>query len=523
MSSCNSSVINSPIIEGVIVLSISTQLVANYDRLVTPMYYPNHDGLDVKNASFCNVTVSYTRQQQDDFVSVETWLPVNDWNGRLQAAGGSGLGPGRFDMSYGNMAGAIGEGYATTSTDAGIPNPLDPYSWVLEGPGKIDEVLVRHWGGDILNDMANIAKSVIRDFYGRPPDYSYFNGCSQGGRQGFELAQNYPAAYDGIAASAPAIHWAQWAPAMFWPQILMNLMNKYPHGCELDFLTALAVQECDGHDGVVDGIISNPKACSFDPFPYVGTNFTCLIEHRSMELSRAAAVIANASWAGPTGPDGGFIWYGFNHGTELSGDSTGMGVAATTCNNDTCKGNPIALGYQWIQLFIEKDPSYDYTTITQEDYEEMMRKSGTEYDSIVASSNPNLTEFHRIGGKMMTYHGLYDQVIPIQATEKYYDDISEFVPEVQDFYRFYEVPGLPHCSGNGQPKTVFDALRAWVENGTLPRSLPVALVDSNGRTNDRIICPYPEQSVFVKECGNPADAACFTCAASSNETVLPRG
>ncbi|KAI0838632.1 tannase and feruloyl esterase [Hypoxylon sp. FL0890] len=513
MSSCDSSAISPPIFEGAVVLSLSAQLVANYSREITPVYYPNHGGLEVKNASFCNITVSYSHPDQNDLVSVETWLPVDNWNGRFQAAGGSGLGPGRFDLSYGNMAGAIAEGYATTSTDAGITNPLDPYSWVLESPGKINEVLIRHWGGDILNEMTIIAKSVIEDFYGRPPEYSYFNGCSQGGRQGFELAQKYPAAYDGIAASAPAIHWAQWAPAMFWPQMLMNTMVGYSHGCELDHLTALAVRECDGLDGVVDGIISSPKACSFDPFPYVGTNFTCVTEHRSMELSRAAAVIANASWSGPTDSAGNFIWYGLNHGTDLSSDTTGTGIAATSCNNSACKGNPVPLAYQWIQLFVQKDPNFDYTTLTRQGYDDIMLRSGAEYDPIVSSSNPDLSKFYKAGGKMMTYHGLYDQVIPIQATERYYDDIAKYVPDVHEFYRFYEVPGLPHCFGNGQPTTVFDALRAWVENEIVPGSLSTVLTDAYGKKNNRILCPYPERAVYLEECGDSADAACFACAA----------
>ncbi|KAI2638948.1 tannase and feruloyl esterase [Hypomontagnella submonticulosa] len=513
MSSCNPSVISQPTLESAAVLSISAELVTNYSRQVTPVYYPNHGGLEVKNATFCNVTVSYTHQQQNDLISVETWLPIDHWNGRLQAAGGSGLGPGRFDLSYGNMAGAIAEGYATTSTDAGIPNPLDPYSWVLDSPGTIDEVLVQHWGGDILNDMAVVAKSVIQDFYGRPPDYSYFNGCSQGGRQGFELAQRHPTAFDGIAASAPAIHWAQWAPAMFWPQMLMNTMGEYPRGCELDLLTTLAVEECDGHDGVLDGIISNPRTCSFDPFAYIGTNFTCLPERESIELSRAAAVIANATWAGPIDSDGNFIWYGVNHGTDLSGDITGTGMAATVCDNGTCRGDPVPLAYQWIQLFVEKDPDYNYTAMTRKDYDDIMRRSGAEYDPIVASSNANLTEFYRAGGKMMTYHGLYDQIIPIQATEKYYDDVRGYVPEVRDFYRFYEVPGLGHCFGNGQPTTLFDALRAWVENGTEPDSLPTTLIDANGKTNNRIICSYPGRAVFrnTEECDDSSKAACFAC------------
>lgn len=158
MSSCDPSIFHPPTVEGVVVQSVFAQLVTNYSRQVTPVNYPNHDGLLVENISFCNVTVSYTHPEQGDLVSVETWLPAENWNGRLQVAGGSGLGPGRFDMSYGNMAGSIAEGYATSSTDAGIANPLDPYSWVLDSPGDINEVLLGHWGGDILNDMVFQAK-----------------------------------------------------------------------------------------------------------------------------------------------------------------------------------------------------------------------------------------------------------------------------------------------------------------------------------------------------------------------------
>ncbi|KAI0021351.1 Tannase/feruloyl esterase [Xylariomycetidae sp. FL0641] len=523
---CAASTFQPPVIPGAKLLAIDAALVTNFSQEVTPRLYPNHDSISVKNATFCNVTVSYTHPGDDDNVAAEAWLPLEGWNGRLQAAGGSGLGLGRFEISYGGMAGAIGEGYATISSDGGIKNPLDPYSWVLESPGKANDVLIRHWGGDTLNDMASpspatIAKSVIKDFYGKPPEYSYFNGCSQGGRQGFELAQKHPAAYDGIAASAPAIHWAQWAPAMYWPQVLMNTRGEYPLGCELDALTGLAVRACDGlTDGVTDGILSDPGACAFDPFPFVGAAIACPLG--STTISEAAAAIANATWAGPTAVDdddddggsGSFLWYGVHRGTDLSGGLTGTGTAAVKCDGGdggTCEGNPVPLAYQWIQLFVEKDPAYDYRAMTRADFDNAMRRSGEQWDAVVASSDPDLRGFYEAGGKMLTYHGLYDQVIPIQATEKYYTDVQALIPEVRDFYRFYEVPGLPHCFGNGQPTTVFDALRAWVENGTVPESLPSTLVDGAGKTNNRILCPYPERAVFSEECGDAAAAACFKC------------
>lgn len=296
-------------------------------------------------------------------------------------------------------------------------------------------------------------------------------------------------------------------------------MREYPRGCELDLLTALAVEECDGHDGAVDGIIPNPKSCTFDPFAYIGTNFTCLPERRSMKPSRVAAVIANATWAGPSDSRGNFIWHGPNHGADLSRDLTGTGIASATNTCDdggACKGVPITTPCVPMDSAIcRKGPRVRLHLhhAGGPTYDEIMRRSGAEYDSIVSSSNPNLTEFHRAGGQMMTCHGLYNQVVPIQVTEMYYDDISKFVPDVQDFYRFYEVPGLPHCFGNGQLTTVFDALRAWVENGAVLGSLPTVLFDAYGRRNDRIMCPFPESVVYVKEYRDPTDATCFTCTA----------
>ncbi|KAI1762021.1 tannase and feruloyl esterase-domain-containing protein [Hypoxylon sp. FL1150] len=203
MSSCDPSIFCPPTLEGAVVRSVYAQLVTSYSRRVTPVNYPNNDGLLVDNISFCNVTVSYTHPKKDDFVSVESWLPADNWNGRLQVAGGSGLGPGRFNMTWLDLS--------PKATPQAVRTLVLRTLWI---------------------PTPTIAKSVIGDFYGRPTAYSCFNGCSQGGRQSFELTQKHPTAFDGIAASAPAIHWAQWALAMFWPQMLMNVMGEYPHGCE---------------------------------------------------------------------------------------------------------------------------------------------------------------------------------------------------------------------------------------------------------------------------------------------------
>jgi hypothetical protein len=258
-----------------------------------------------------------------------------------------------------------------------------------------------------LNDEAIIGKSLINDFYGKPPKYSYWSGCSQGGRQGLMMAQRYPDAYDGIAAAAPAINWNAFFTAVFWPQLVMNLAGEYPHGCELDELTAAGVSACDGLDGVIDGLVSNIKACDFDPFTLGGTVFNCSTTGTNITISKIAAEVANSTWAGPRTADGRFLWYGPNIGADLSGALTGQGLAATTCSaNGTCVGAPNPLGTQWITLFIKKNPDFNLASMTHAQFDEIVHAGWQQYHSIVDTDDADLSRFKAAGGKMMTYHGL---------------------------------------------------------------------------------------------------------------------
>ncbi|KAH7020632.1 tannase and feruloyl esterase-domain-containing protein, partial [Macrophomina phaseolina] len=209
---CSSEQLPTPTLFGAKILSSSSQLVTNYPSYAPEAYNFNHPAVYADSIDFCNVAVTCTHPGHDDQIHVEAWLPL-ERNDRLQVVGGGGTVAGRFALSYMLMAGAIGEGYATVSTDAGV--------------------LVEH-------------------FYGRPPKYSYWSGCSQGGRQGLMLVQRYPIAYDGIVASAPATNIPSFAPSLYWPQLVMNLQGKYPRDCEMSAITEAAISACDGKDGVVD-------------------------------------------------------------------------------------------------------------------------------------------------------------------------------------------------------------------------------------------------------------------------------
>jgi hypothetical protein len=338
------------------------------------------------------------------------WLPTGSWNGRFQAVGGASASAGLNSISHNEMYAAVGQGYATISTNAGqVNNTRDMSGWALDENGSPNINILRNLASISLGDEAVIGKSLINSFYGQEPLYSYFSGCSQGGRQGLLLAQRYPDMYDGIVASAPDINWGQLIPSRVWPQVVMNNLKEYPEGCELDYLGEAAIAACDELDGVQDGIISAMDECDFDPFSHVGQKFNCSTTGNTRTLSGAAAKVANATWTGPRDEDGKFIWYGLNYGADISGDITGRDAnAVTKClANGTCVGEPLALGAQWLQYFAcENDPSFDFAAMTIAEFVKLVDVSVTEYGPIIGTDDPDLSAFKKAGGKIMGYHGL---------------------------------------------------------------------------------------------------------------------
>jgi hypothetical protein len=149
------------------------------------------------------------------------------------------------------MGAAVGEGYAAVSTDVGLGSHVNATDWALLSQGNVNQDLFLNLGSTSVNYASVVAKSIIKSFYGQPPSYSYFTGCSQGGRQGMLLAQQYPEAFDGIAASAPGINWPQVFSGGLWGTFLMDKLGEFPPSCEIDAITDAALQACDGNDSVI--------------------------------------------------------------------------------------------------------------------------------------------------------------------------------------------------------------------------------------------------------------------------------
>ena len=275
-SKCHPRNLCRPHLLGVSIISVEAK-VDHFSMDPAPIWVPNSNkssyfAPSFDPISFCNITVTYTHPGFNDEVHVSIWLPQKSaWNGRFQGTAGGG-----YMVGLGVMAlfAPVARGFAAANTDGGVPSG-DPSDWALASPGNVDFNTLHTYGSSAIADMTVIGRQLTRFYYGKSPEYSYWNGCSTGGRQGLQLAQSHPHLYDGILATAPAAHMPSLATAMFWPQLVMQTLQSWPQPCELRALITAAIAKCDDLDGVKDGIISDPRKCNdaFDPFTLIGRLF----------------------------------------------------------------------------------------------------------------------------------------------------------------------------------------------------------------------------------------------------------
>ncbi|ALG07045.1 tannase/feruloyl esterase family alpha/beta hydrolase [Kibdelosporangium phytohabitans] len=433
---------------------------------------------------YCEVTAVLTHPGVGDRVTVKLWLPATGWKGRFQGVGGGGYSMGApFD---GMLAEQAKLGYAAATTDGGVDsNGASPAKWALDANGNVNTELLRNFASRSLHDMAVAGKAVTAQYYGRPADHSYWNGCSTGGRQGLMNAQRYPDDYDGINAAAPAINWDRFLVANLWPAVVQNEERNQLSPCELDAFEKAAVDACDRIDGVADRVVNDPRQCRYNPSDLVGTKIVC--DGKEITVSRADAEVIRKIWDGPHG------WYGFNRGTDLGW------VAGQP---------PFEISATWVQYFIKRDPAFDVSKMSYAQYYRVFAESRARYNPVIGTDDPDLSAFRRSGGKMITWHGTDDALIPYQGTVDYRDRVGHRAGNVDDFYRVFLAPGVDHCAGGAgaAPVDPMAALVGWVEQGKAPRTLPARTADGKA---SRELCLYP--AVARYKGGDPNSADSFTC------------
>jgi hypothetical protein len=314
-------------------------------------------------------------------------------------------------------------------------------------------------------------------------------------------AQRYPRDYDGIAAASPAINWTRFHPSQFWGQLQMRLAGDVVPPCKLAAATQAAVAACDARDGVTDGIVGDWQGCRFDARTLVGTVTSC------GTISAADADLVNKMWEGPRGADGQFLWYGLEREAPLGAlNNSANGV-----------GLPFFVGLEWFRYWLLQNPTWDWQTMTYEQYLLLFQQSVLQYQAVIATDDPDLSEFRDAGGKVVFWHGAADPLIFFRGSVDYYQRLVESMGgarQTDTFARFFVAPGVGHCGGGqgAAPVDTLDAVVQWVEHHKAPTELAGQRTDAAGNVVlTRPVCQYPQVARY-KGHGDTNDAKNFTCA-----------
>lgn len=501
-TACSPAALSIPVVFGARILDVSAREVYNY---TTYSLKPGTSNLSTPTIDFCNVSVSYEHPGWHDEIHVSIWLPLRNWNYRLQALGGGG-----YSASFGPLylTQAVAAGYAAIATDAGlggdISNAQSPSTWALTSTGNVNLYNLENYASRSLEDMTIIGKSITQSYYGMEPQKSYFSGCSGGGRQALMIAQRFPDLYDGVLAVAPAINIATFIPAGYWSTQVMNDIGYYPPPCEIEAFTQEAVAACDGLDGLIDGIISAPHRCNFTAYDVVGKSFCC--NNRTLELTSKGADIVQAAWTGPRSASNKLGWFGLAKDASLT-----TTYLKTQCANDdpsNCTAARADLTSSWIKYFLAKDAGWDASSMTRQQFFEYLQTSKQSYDAMLSASSPNLESFKSAGGKLIMWHGGADEAIPPNGSIGYYQQVLRKDPNTSDYFRFFEAPGVGHCIGGpgSIPNSAFDTLVQWVEKSIAPDGLTG--FSQKGSNATKPLCLYPLRQKYV---GGNSSHEVFTC------------
>ena len=393
------------------------------------------------------------------------------WNGRLYMSGNGGYaGHDPVTMFPVGTNRALSRGFMTVREDTGHKDNSSDSGWFYDDRTKV----INH-GYRAQHEAVIYAKAIAKAFYGAGPKFSYWDGCSTGGREGVMAANRYPEDFDGIFAGAPTLVWSAIMLKGAWNHRQLDGIGMSSAKFKTVFDSVM--NQCDGLDGVKDGLIADPRICHVDmakvPSCAPGRDGdSCLTPLQKNRMSKV--------YAGPPKVAGVPTWLsllpGFEHPSAATfvqgpGSQPGAlsGMADTWMRHVAFPGQ----NFDWKRSFdFQRDPP-------------RMRR----FDNILNPA-PNLDAFARRGGKMITWWGWADSALNPQMGIDYYDRVTAKMglTRTQSFYRLFLIPGVGHCFGGYGPAAIdpLTPLMRWVELNEMPQRLP-ARTDDEGPRGSRAV------------------------------------
>jgi len=415
-------------------------------------------------------------------IQFELRLPTHSWNGRYFQVGCGGY-CGFINIQ--NCTDVLNQNFAVAADNMGhVGDMLHMPIWAQ------DNDLRRDYGRRSTHVTAVIAKAVVERFYGAQPAWSYFRGCSTGGREGLAEAAWAPDDFDGIVAGDPAFAGRLGAIANTWDAqhlLRANGSAVIPKD-KLMVLHRAILDACDGVDGVKDGILMDPRTCHFKV-----ESIECKggVERPDC-LSADQVAAAKAVYDGPRNSKGERLYPGGSmFGAEASWGTT---PDAHSLGIDSAR---------FLEFWPNPPLSYTYRDFNFDTDPPEIKAALALYDPVPPGEAPDLTAFERRGGKLIVYHGWADGGVSPLNTLDYYSQVAHRqggMAKVRGWFRLFMVPGMFHCRGGDAPNT-FDfmpAIMAWVEKGVAPDGVVATQKDSTGAAvRQRPLYAYPEYAAYA--------------------------
>ena len=424
------------------------------------------------------------------------------WNGKLLGIGGGGW---AGNVTLEAATEGLGKGYAVAETDSGHPsaNAVD-ISWALTADGKRDGDAIDDFGFRAVHVMTVVGKQVLDLYYGKAPAKAYWQGCSTGGRQGLMEAQRYPDDYDGIVAGAPVYDFTVQTSAVARTQFFHADPQSNLLPAQAALLNKAVLDACDGLDGLKDGIITDPRACRYDPVA-----LQCKAGQAPPDCLTAKQVeTVRKAYEGQKTASGRVVAWPLMRGGEMEWPARSIG------NPRAPLGSNAGLGSVGIQAIIYADPKRDLLTMSPDAM--LSDIDANAYTAGYEAKDPDIRKFAAHGGKLLLYHGIYDPGPSMLSTVKYFEAARSAVGARSGQIELFLVPGMYHCRG-GPGVDQFDSLDAldrWVSTGAAPKLIPA----SNKTTGiERPLCPYPALPAYDGK-GDPKALASFACKAPGRKT-----
>jgi hypothetical protein len=447
---------------------------------------------------YCRV-LGASHPTPDSDIRFEVVIPQN-WNGRYLQVGNGGF---AGVIPERGMLTPLAQGYAVAGTDDGHEDTVNTDAgWALNHPEKVID-----FGYRAIKETTDAAKAIIAANKGVGPHYSYFQGCSDGGREALMEAQRYPTDFNGIVAGDPANHWTHLLAGAAWGyQALTATPASALSLGKLKLVETEVLKQCD-YEG--NGVVENPEGCSQD---LNLAKLRCAGSDAPTCLTAAQIEALRKIYDGPKNPrTGEKLIAGFSPGGEAEDNGWSRWITGPTPDGKN------ALIYQFGSNFfgyvVFGQPDYDLARLN---FDSDIATADAKAGPIFNSYSPDLSAFRAHGGKLIQYHGWADPAIPAQDSVDYWRQVGARMGSTRNFYRLFMAPGMLHCGGGPGPNVLatLPAITTWVEQDKAPDRIIATKFKNNDAASSiertRPLCVYPVRAEWDGK-GDKAKADSFRC------------